>query len=123
MRVSLPRGHTRTAEFSVNLESDYSIALETNMDHGWTNVPCADGSEYCRVIDSRLRAPWSLSESGKVVDTGVGQPDEPVIWGSRQARVIGWFHAGNGVYRLDSAAARPTGQCMWKATQTSSGVL
>jgi hypothetical protein len=101
MRVSLPRGHTRTAEFSVNLESDYSIALQTNTDHGFDNVPCADGSEYRRVIDSRLRAPWSLSENGKVVATGVGQPDELVIWGNQPARVIGRFHAGRGVYRLD----------------------
>jgi hypothetical protein len=41
MRVSLPRGGVRTAELSVNLESDYSIALETNTDHGFDNVPCA----------------------------------------------------------------------------------
>jgi hypothetical protein len=101
MRVALPRGHTRTAEFRVNLESDYSIALETNLDHGWDHVPCADGSEYCGVIDSRLRAPWSLTENGKVVDTGVGQPDEMVIWGNQPARIIGWFHAGKGVYRVD----------------------
>jgi biopolymer transport protein ExbD len=101
MRVSLPREHTRTAEFSVNLESDYSIALQTNIDRGFDNVPCADGAEYCQVIDSRLRAPWSVSENGKIIATGVGQPDELIIWGNQPARVIGRFHAGKGAYRLD----------------------
>jgi hypothetical protein len=53
------------------------------------------------VIDCRLRAPWSLSENGKVVAAGIGQPDELVIWGSQPARVIGRLHAAKGVYRLD----------------------
>ena len=101
MRVSLPRSHTRTGEFRVNLESDYSIALQTNTDHGFDNVPCADGAEYCQTIDPRLGAPWSVSENGKVIATGVGQSDRLVIWGSQPARVIGWFRAGKGVYRLD----------------------
>jgi hypothetical protein len=121
MGVALPRGHTRTAEFRVNLESDYSIALETNLDHGWDHVPCADGSEYCGVIDSRLRAPWSLTENGKVVDTGVGQPDEMVIWGNQPARIIGWFHAGKGVYRVDWTYRKTTGDSipanpLWRST-------
>ncbi len=101
MRVSLPRSHIRTAEFRVNLEGDYSIALQTNLEHGFDNVPCADGSEYCRVIDSRLRAPWRLSENGKVIATGVGQPDELIIWGNQPARIIGRFHLAKGAYRLD----------------------
>lgn len=101
MRVSLPRGHTRTEEFSVNLEGDYSIAVQTNIDHGFDNVPCSDGAEYCRVIDSRLRAPWWVSKNGKVIAAGVGQPDELVIWANQPARVIGRFHASKGAYRLD----------------------
>ena len=83
--ISLARG-VRTAEFKINVESDYSISLGTNTD-----------SHSCL---EAVGVPWSLSKHGRVVATGGSRSRQELAW-TLWGCVIGQFYAVKGVYRLE----------------------
>jgi biopolymer transport protein ExbD len=95
--ISFSRGHIRK-KFKVNIESDYTIAL--GIDSRFERVPCSSGSAYCV---SLVRAPWSLSKDGRIVATGVGEPEPElnVFWSTTSLHTLGNLHLNPGSYVLD----------------------
>jgi len=85
--ISLSRGHIRTPEFRIDLESSYYIEIEVD------RIPPAPAI---------LRAQWALSNSGQVEATG-GTDDrhESWGWGDSGTRDVGGFRASGGWHRLD----------------------
>ena len=85
--ISLSRGHIRTPEFSINMDSGYNIAIEVD------RIPPAPAV---------LRAQWALSSSGQLELTGSSDDQhESWGWGDSGTRDLGGFWALGGWHRLD----------------------
>lgn len=100
--VSLSVGHVRTAEFKVNVESDYAvgIAVDRNSDY---ELPCRIGVQWCEDNPSVLDAAWSVSKADRVVARGTSEAEHDTFWlgWASVARRFGTFHATAGRYTAD----------------------
>lgn len=101
MPISLSRGHVRTAEFKLDLESDYAINLAIQAEN-LPSIPCPDGSPNCQRNVKMARAGWSLLSHGKVVYGEKAEPYDPsAAYGQEWTHIVGRFHANRGVYALE----------------------
>jgi biopolymer transport protein ExbD len=88
MPVSLSKGHIRTPEFKINLESSYSFEFELRPEFDFEGGPCLARFR----CPSPLGTSWSLSKGGRVIAHGKSDP---------QDTLLGTFGAGEGRYVLD----------------------
>src|SRR6266571_4926391 len=66
--IPLSRGHIKTGEFKINLESTYWMEVEVERKFDFDGVPCllGFGFDECKNIPGVLKALWSLSNEGRV---------------------------------------------------------
>jgi biopolymer transport protein ExbD len=98
--ISLSRGHTRTPEFEINLESSFWVYVEVERKFDPEGVPCMLGY-HCATCKTALNdfvpVSWSLSDHGRVVATGNGDPGHGMLGGTvTMGRGIGQFLAEPG---------------------------
>ena len=103
--VSLSRGHIRTQEFKINLESTYWIYIEVQPKSDNKEIRCLLGSrdEECNSTPSVLKVRWSLSDAGKSVAQSSNDIDQGRFgWCRTICRELGsFFSAGSDHYVLD----------------------
>lgn len=98
--ISLSRGHIRTPEFKINVESTYSIGIATDWPWDFDRA-CLMGVEECGAEPSVLVASWSVSGKGRVEVRGDSAGHEAMFEGEKVSRVLGTLRAGKGHYILD----------------------
>ena len=98
--VSLSKGHIRTAEFKIRVESTYWIGIVTDWPWDFERGRCLFGVDPCDGSPSVLAARWAISKKGRV---GLrSNISEHWSMGTEKlGRVLGSFHAGPGNYVLD----------------------
>ncbi len=98
--VSLSRGHIRTEEFSINLDSGYYIEIEVEETPSLGNLECLMWG--CYETPAILKARWALSRAGQVELSG---SSDDVNGGSGNVgtvgRKVGYFRSSGGRYKLD----------------------
>lgn len=104
--VSLSRGHIRSEEFKINVESWYWVGVEVERGFDFNGAPCLLGySGYiCTGTPSVLKATWSVSSGGKVVAQGTSNVMDWMMFEDSKFldRGIGAFNAKKGQhYVLD----------------------
>jgi hypothetical protein len=100
--ISLSRGHIRTAEFKINVEGRYEIAIEVRRGFDFWGLPCLIGSNQCEGNPGVIAVSWSLSSAGRVVAIGTSGGNDRVIREiAAMDRIVGGFDGGNGLYVLD----------------------
>lgn len=98
--ISLSRGHIRTPEFSINMDSGYDIAIEV------TRIPSAGSLEClmlgCYKTPAILKAEWTLSIGGQAESSGSsdGMNGDSSYMDS-VGRVVGNFKSSGGRHRLN----------------------
>lgn len=86
--ISLSRGHIRTPEFKINVESTYYIHVPVEPEFDFEGGPCIPGVR----CPSALETSWSISQGGRVIARGKNNP---------RGRALGCFNAGKGRYVLE----------------------
>lgn len=98
--VSLSRGHIRSQEFDINLNSGYYVSIEVEKSPALNNLECL--MRGCYETPAILKAQWALSKAGRVELSGSsdGTNGESPRWGT-VGRDVGYFRCSGGRYRLD----------------------
>jgi hypothetical protein len=100
--ISLSQGHIRTAQFKINLEGTYSVAIIVEGKFDSDGVSCLLGCFKCEGTPSVLGLSWSLSDGERVVGHGDSDVDYGWFWGTTTVgRTLGYFRARKGHYLLD----------------------
>ncbi len=100
--ISLSRGHIRTPEFKINVESTYEIRIGVSRRFDFWGVPCLIGVSLCDGNPAALQMAWSLSHGGRILANGTSNGDQGAIGGTdAMRRILGDFQAGKGIYVLD----------------------
>jgi len=97
--ISLSRGHTRTGEFKINLESKYWMEIEVERKFDFDGVPCMLGFGFHECKDTRgvLRASWLLSNNGQSVACGDTDHAQGSLGGTEtMGRELGSFSVAKG---------------------------
>jgi biopolymer transport protein ExbD len=98
--ISLSRGHIRTEEFDINLDSGYYVEIEVEKTPSLGNLDCLMWG--CYETPAILRAQWTLSNAGQVELSG---SSDATNGGSGNlgtvGRKVGYFRCSGGRYRLD----------------------
>jgi hypothetical protein len=97
--IPLSRGHMKTGEFKINLESTYWMEVEVERKFDFDGVPCllGFGFDECKNTPGVLKASWSLSNEGRVVARGDTDHAQGMLGGTRtMGRELGSFAAGKG---------------------------
>jgi hypothetical protein len=108
--ISLSRGHVRTQEFGINLNSGYYIEIEVDRAPSLDNLECQMWGCYEEMpaslevqrVPAVLRVQWVLSSAGHVEPSG---RSDDINGGSGHlgvvGRKVGYFSSSGGQYRLD----------------------
>jgi len=108
--ISLSRGHVRTEEFGINLNSGYYIEIEVEKALSLDNLECQMWGCYeekpasleVQRVPAILRAQWVLSSAGNIKLSGHSEEIDGAsgnlgVVGSK----VGYFLSSGGRYRLD----------------------
>jgi biopolymer transport protein ExbD len=101
--ISLSRGHIRTNEFAINLQTSFVVQIEVERKSDSDLAPCLLGFSECAGTSPVLRASWVLSSGGEIVAQGKSSESDGIVGGTEtMAKIIGFFHAPrNARYVLD----------------------
>jgi hypothetical protein len=102
--VSLAAGHIASAQFEINVESDYAIGiLSQKTEYPSEQVQCWLGLSCFQTPAVLLQVRWTIRNGDRVVGRGSGASLGSWLWGTgyRRGRLLDMIHLPNGRYTIE----------------------